>query len=323
MIRYAPNFNKIYKFAEYGDYNNYFIELCYICSRGEFASRIGAPLANQTAIDGKPIFRAENIDLTKYRLLNEQVEPLESGAVDFFKVVETYGYAPNLNYTIYTAEPVRQFGLEDPNGYLRLTVDTSRQTTYLVSSDEFYLPLQSVAGLKVGDLIRMRFEPLAGTNSYLGDGPDVPVKMIITELDQQHYTIVIPAFESTFYNPSGDNTTFSKQATANIISNINAGGWQGNRYFIRPATARAPKTVIKNVVNEISFYDTFPQLEGRFIISSGTAEVETITEQTTPNVSEWKDLVAAQSLINIQDATVDIVYPQTFFKKTVKKVVAT
>ena len=321
MIRYAPNFNKIYKFAEYGDYDNYFVELCYVCPRGEFASRIGAPLANQTAIDGKPIFRAENIELAKYKLLNEQVEPLEYGAVDYLKVVETYGYAPSRNYTTYTAEPVRQFGLEDPSGYKRFTVDTRQPTTYNVSEDTFNLCLQSVEGLKIGDLIRMRFEPQAGTNSYLGDGPDVPVKSIIS--GDLLSVAVITAFESTFYNPSGDNTTFSKQATANIISNINAGGWQGNRYFIRPATARAPKTVIKNVVNEISFYDTFPQLEGRFIISSGTTEVETITENTTPSVAEWKDLVAAQSLINIQDATVDIVYPQTFFKKTVKKVVAT
>ena len=316
MIRYAPNFNKIYKFAEYGDYDNFFVELCYVCPRGEFASRIGAPLTNHTAIDGKPIFRAENIELAKYKLLNAQVEPLEYGAVDFVKVIETYGYAPSRNYTTYTAEPVRQFGLEDPSGYKRFTVDTTRVTTYDAVNDEFKLCLQSVDGLFVGDLIHMQFYG-SGSKSD-ADGPDVPVKEIYTS----PAVAVISAFEMTLYD-TGASLTYNKQDTANIISRLAPNFWDGERYFDRDATTRAPKTVIKNVINQISFYDNFPQLDSRFIVSSGSTEVETITPQTTPTTAEWKNLIAAQSLINIQDATVDIVYPQTFFKKTVKKIVAT
>lgn len=316
MIRYTPNFNKIYKFAEYGDYDNYFVELCYVCPRGEFASRIGSPLANHTAIDGNPIFRAENIDLAKYKLLNEQVEPLESGAVDFVKVVETYGYAPSRNYTVYTAEPVRQFGLEDPSGYKRFTVDTTRVTEYDVANDEFKLCLQSVDGLFVGDLIHLQFYGSGARGDAYG--PDVPVK----EIHISPAVAVIAAFEMTVY-ATGMNATYGKQDTANIISRLAPSFWDGERYFDRDATTRDPKTVIKNVVNQISFHDKFPQLDSRFIVSRGSTEVETITPQTTPTTAEWKSLIAAQSLINIQDATVDIVYPQAFFKKTVKKIVAT
>ena len=311
--RYAPNWNKIYQFAEYGDYDNFFIELCYIVSRQSFTSALGAPLVNKTGVDGEPIFKNVNIDFAKYKLLNERVEPLEDRNVGLLRVFETYGYAPQKNYQTYSAEPVQQFGLEDPSGYLQLTVNTSTPTVYDAVADEFKLQLQSTAGLAVGDLIYAAFVGFSDFNN--GSGAQVAIKEVA-----QTY-VVIPAFEMTFYNKNGQLAgNISKQDTANVISGLNPNYWNGTRKFIRDASTRTPRTIITTVVNDVSFYTEFPQLDQRYIVSSGTNETDTITPNTTPTTSEWKQMIADGTLIAAQDAAVEAVFPTTFFKKTVKRI---
>ena len=310
MIRYAPNFNKIYKFAEYGDYDNFFIELCYVVERGEFASRIGAPLANHTAIDGNPIFRTENIELEKYKLLNEQVEPLESGAVDFVKVVETYGYAPSRNYTTYTAEPIMQFGLNDPSAFFATFINTSgAPNTYNAPLDQFTLSLADASSLNVGDMVE-----LTGINgSYNGYSPSVA---IIAKNDNK---ITTPAFTVTFLPPEGSGTTYSKLDTINIINALNPSVWNGFRQIVRRASTRNPRVEITNVYNEIAFFQTLPQIDLRFVVSLGNDETDTISADTTPSVDEWKQRIAKGEFYNIQDSEIDIVFPNTLYKRTTKR----
>ena len=318
MTRYAPNWRKVYQFAEYGDYDNFFIELCYICPRQEFKSSLGAALINKTGIDGRPVFRSVNIDFTKYALLNERVEPLEDRNVGLLRVFETYGYAPAKNYQTYSAEPIQQFGLEDPSGYLTLKVNTAKRTTYDSVADEFALQLQSTEGLVVGDLIAAKFVgTFNSSGNYFNDatGPQVAIKAVYSGY------VVVPAFELTFTTKTGQVAgTIGKQETANVISGLNLNYWNGTRRFIRDASTRAPRSIITTVFNDISFYTTFPQLEQRFIVSSGTNETDTITVNTTPTVSEWKQMIADGALIAAQDAAVEVVYPKTFYKKTVKRI---
>lgn len=310
--RYAPNWRKVYQFAEFGDYDNFFIELCYIVARQDFVSALGSPLINKTGIDGEPIFKSVNIDFTKYKLLNERVEPLEDRNVGLLRVFETYGYAPQKNYQTYSAEPVQQFGLEDPSGFLTLTVNTATPTVYDAVADEFKLQLQSTAGLAVGDLIYAAFTGIGNFNN--GSGPQVAIKEVA-----QTY-VVIPAFEMTFYYKNGQLAgNISKQDTANTISGLNPYYWSGTRNFLRDASTRKPRTIITTVFSEVSFYTEFPQLEQKYIVSSGNDETDTITTTTTPNVTAWKQLVADGALIIAQDAAVEAVYPTTFFKKTVKR----
>ena len=316
--RYAPNWSKVYQFAEYGDYDNFFIELCYIVSRQSFTSALGAPLVNKTGVDGEPIFKNVNIDFTKYKLLNERVEPLEDRNVGLLRVFETYGYAPQKNYQTYSAEPVQQFGLEDPSGYLQLTVNTATPTVYDAVADEFALQLKSTDGLGVGDLIAAKF---VGTFNWSGNyfndgtGPKVSIKAVYSGY------VVVPAFDLTFTTKTGQVAgTIGKQDTANVISGLNLNYWNGTREFIRDASTRKPRTIITTVFNDVSFYTTFPQLEQRFIVSSGNDETDTITANTTPTVSEWKQMIADGALIVAQDAAVEAVYPTTFYKKTVKRI---
>ena len=315
--RYAPNWNKIYQFAEYGDYDNFFIELCYIVSRQSFTSALGAPLINKTGIDGKPIFKNVNIDFSKYKLLNERVEPLEDSNVGLLRVFETYGYAPARNYQFYSAEPVLQFGLEDPSGYLE---KTASDATYDVSDDEFTLTLNNTEGLAVGDLIKASFvgypNPSGGyyNNAF---GPSVAIKSVSGN------NIVVPAFELTLVSRNSGEVvgSLTKDQTAVFINTPNSPtGWQGARDFIREATTRTPRTIITTVFNDVSFYTEFPQLDHRYIVSSGTNETDTITPNTTPTTSEWKQMIADGTLIAAQDAAVEAVFPTTFFKKTIKRI---
>lgn len=314
--RYAPNWSKIYQFAEYGDYDNYFIELCYIVARQSFTSALGTPLINKTGIDGKPIFKNVNIDFSKYKLLNERVEPLEDRNVGLLRVFETYGYAPARNYQFYSAEPVQQFGLEDASGYLEALATFA---TYDIANDEFTLTLQSTDGLAVGDLIKASF--VGGRNlvsgSFYNDayGPSVPIKEV-----QSGY-VVVAAFEMTLITKTGSVvSTLSKDQTAIFIRANSPTGWQGQRKFIRDATTRTPHTIITTVFNDVSFYTEFPKLDQRYIISSGNDETDTITANTTPTTAEWKQMIADGALINAQDAAVEAVFPTTFFKKTIKRI---
>lgn len=75
---------------------------------------------------------------------------------------------------------------------------------------------------------------------------------------------------------------------------------------------------IVSIKSNISFSETFPALDSRLVINSGQSETDTITDTTTPGVSEWRQWIATGWYYNVQDAQVEIVFPKTFFKKIVK-----
>lgn len=317
MKRYVQNFRKIYQFAEFGDNENYFIELCYVCPRSEFKSELGAPLINKTAINGKPIFGAVNIELGKYRLLNERIEELEGDtASPLIKVFETYGYAPDTVYTTYSAEPVSIFGLQDPSGYLEVYA-TGHSSTYNPSNDTFTIYLTDNSQLVVGDVIKAQF--IGSGQWYNCVGPSVAVMQVLA-----NNVIITPAFQLTFIDRRGQvTTTISKQDTANVIALLNPTGyWNGTRKFVREVSTRNPSSVITNVYNIISFHTSFPQPDARFTVSLGNSETDTISALTIPSATTWKSYIASGTLINCQDSSVDTIFPKTFFKKTTKKVLA-
>lgn len=90
----------------------------------------------------------------------------------------------------------------------------------------------------------------------------------------------------------------------------------------KSVSTRLPITKISTVKNVITFNERFPDVESKFVVYSGTGEVDTITTGTVPNIDEWKQMIAEGKYINVQDSTVEIVYPKTFFKKTLKQIQA-
>ena len=314
---YAQNYEKYYFFADYGDYDNFFIKLFYLVKKNDFISSIGSPLRNITAVNGLPIFRNENLDFSKYTLLKEETSDADAG---FMNVTEIYGYAPDMTYKEYSSEPIEQFGLEDPSGYLQKQIPDSFHSTpihtYNVVDDTFTLKVSGDGSLAMGDLVRI--DAIGGSSAwYNGHTPSVGIISVSADGTQ----VTIPAVQITWEK---SNVTWSKQRTINFFNDNSyyGNGWNGTVYLIRAATTRTPLTKITNVESIISFSQFFPALDDKFTVSSGSGTTDTITSSTAPNIDEWKEMIASQTYINAQDASVEIVYPNTLYKKTVKRVLA-
>lgn len=319
MRMYAEYFEKIYQFAEYGDYENFFIQLGYAIREKEFVSRVGAPLRNMTACNGEPIFKSDNLDLSKYKLLFEGVEK-SSG--DWLMVKELYGYAPQMVYNTYSAEPVQIPGITDPNGYLSLLVlGREGASSYDEQTNRYNIALSSedLAQLNVGDLVKLQrylYNSGATSNQIPGiNSPTLPV------LSKTATTYAIEAFEASLEYSTG-NVALSPKDFIREVNNSNWGSDFSQIKTIREAATRTPSMQIVSIRNDISFSETFPALDSRMIISSGQNETDTITDVTNPNVTNWRQMVESGQYYNVQDAQVEIVFPKTFFKKIVKKTMA-
>lgn len=304
MRMYSEYYEEVYPFAEYGDYENYFISIGYLIRSKSFKSRVGACLINETAANGRPIFKNANIDFSKYALLNETLEPKEGG---WTSVKELYGYAPEQSYVTYSAEPVMRPGMEDDSGYKEFPVGL---TSYNQQLDRFTMTLSSIDTLAIGDMLSFVARPTQGNRA---EGPAVAVISI------EGNSVTVPAFQITFPATGG---TWTKGQTANFINNPSNWGWAGSMAMVRTALSREPLTLIASVRNEISFHRSFPALDSRLIISLGNNETDTITSSTSPNTSTWKQMIADGEYYNVQDATVEMVFPNAFYKKTVKQTLA-
>lgn len=315
---YSEYFEKVFQFAEYGDYENFFIQLGYLVREKEFESRLGAPLCNITACNGEPIFKTDDLDLSKYKLLFEGVEK-SSG--DWLSVRELYGYAPQMVYNTYTAEAVQIPGLTDPTGYLGAVIPGRRlpNSYYDEVTDRYNLAVGSdtVASLNVGDLIRLKRDLYSAGSSWIAgiESPIVPV------LQKSDASITVEAFQAVYTYPGGGTYAPTKKEFIRDLNLTNA-----NQYYavhlIRNAATRESAMQIVSIKNEISFSETFPALDSRLIISSGQTETDTITDTTKPNVATWRQWVENGQYYNIRDAQVEIVFPKTFFRKTVSMTIA-
>ena len=306
MKRYFRNWKKIYQFAEFGDMQNFFIELAYATEKQAFASSLGVPLINKTAIDGQPIFRNENIDFQKYKLFNERIEEQTN---DLIFVYETYGFAPEDAYVDYTAEPVQFFGKKDPSG--AVSTQVKRASYFDVKHEQIILSeIDDISKLNKGDTIIIT-RPRFTASGITGKALRSPELVIVDKTDS---TLVVNAF-SFIVVETGDTST------SDTITLINQ--TYGNYCTIsKEASTTAPQTRITNVKNVINFFDKFPEPVGKFVVSTATEETDTITDTTTPSIEEWKEKVANGEYIDVQDSVVDVVFPKTFYKRTRKQVKA-
>ncbi|MBR4597701.1 MAG: hypothetical protein IKO42_04820 [Opitutales bacterium] len=324
MRRYAEHFEKLYQFREYGDFQNYFIALGYVCPAHEFVSRRGAPLTNIVAANGRPIFKNNNINLSRYKLLAEEFTEPEGGLL---KVKEIYGYAPDAVYETYTAEAVQSYGLEDPSGYLKASVSFNSGAAYDAIEDTFTIYLTSVSGLVVGNMVKpsldyVRFNyggSIGYRDLYRAEAPSVPILTINSTAN----SITCRAYEYTFYDLAGNPTgNYPKEASIRLLRPYPGGTSEAGlrpAWLTREFTTRTPTMVIANVANVISYHTEFPQLDERFIATNGEGETLTINSSTTPSISTWNEWIAANRRVNIQDAVVEIVYPQALYRKVVKQ----
>lgn len=310
MKKYAEFFEKVFYFAEYGDYTNYFIRLGYICAEWNFKSRVGEPLRNITADNGRPIFKVPDIDFEKYTLLSEEIEKPAPGVLS---VKELYGFAPATTYTRYTAEPIQIFGLSDPSGFYTTAINTTgAPNTYDVALDRFTLSLADASSLSVGDMVECE---LIGSGKYYN-----AYSASVAVIAKSGNTITTPAFSITYLPPEGSGAIESKQDTINVLNALNPNYWNGTRNMLRRAATRKPRMEITNLKNEISYFQTPPPIDLRFVVSLGNDETDTITAETTPNVNTWKQRIANGDYVNAQDSEIEVIFPNALYKRTTKRV---
>ena len=305
MKLYSEHYERVYQFAEYGDFENFFIKLCYVTYERNFNPQLGIPLRNIIASNNKPIFKTENIDISKYKLLNVTPEIKEAGLLS---VSELYGYAPNKVYITYSSEPIQRFGLQDNTASLSLSVGNP---AYSLVEDTFTFYCADKKDLQVGDMVYYK------CTSHYKTQPNSPMLAIFTSA----YVPILEFPDDTHiktsaFTISDGYETISKNDIASSLTLF------FGRTLIRTSTTRQPLTLITNVQNHISFYEQFPELESRMIVSSGTSETNIITSSTSPSTAEYKEMIADGEFYNVQDAQVEIIFPDMFFKKTLKKVKA-
>lgn len=311
---YADYFEKVFQFAEYGDYENFFIQLGYAVRESDFISRVGAPLRNITACNGEPIFKSDNLDFSKYKLLFENVEKSSGG---WLMVKELYGYAPQTVYNTYSAEPVQIPGITDPSGYLKEAIPGRNlpNSSYDEQTDRYTIAVgeSTASSLAVGDLVTFSRDLYSVGSSWIAgvETPTVPI------LQKDSTTITTEAFQAVYNYPGGGASSPSKKDFVRDLNLSNANAYYAV-YVIRQAATREPSMRIVSIKSNISFSEAFPALDSRLVISAGQSETDTITDTTTPSVSEWRQWIAAGQYYNVQDAQVEIVFPKTFFKKIVK-----
>ena len=306
--QYCQSYNKTYPFAEYGDYDNFFIELVYYIHKDKFTSNLGSPLINHLAMNGEFIFsNFDNIDFVKYQLLNEKVEDTDIPNVKV--VTEIYGYAPTETYVDYTAEPVTYFGAVDPSGARQSSITNMSFVDATQRKISVELPTEDLAYFGLGDVVTFHrpFYQYMMSTQYALKSADCVI------IEKTSNAVIVYTF--TFMNASTGAVV--SQNPVQIYDSSNA-----TPYIKKAASNRLPQTKISTVTNITSFFTTFPAVESKFVVSSGEGEVDTITSGTLPNIDTWKQMIADGEYINVQDSVIDVVYPKTFFKKTTKQIKA-
>ena len=306
--QYCQSYNKTYPFSEYGDYANFFVELVYYIHKDTFTSKLGSPLTNHLAMNGEFIFSDfDNIDFTKYQLLNEKVEDTDIPNVKM--VTETYGYAPDEAYVDYTAEPVTYFGYVDPSGAKQS--DITGMSFYGSGEKQIAvkLPSDSLQYFGLGDVVTFYrpYGQVGASQQYALKTGDCVI------IEKTSDAVIVNTF--SFINANSGSVI--SQTPVQIYSSSYA-----KPVIQKAASNELPQTKISTVTNITSFFTTFPEVVSKFIVTSGTGEVDTITAGTSPTITEWKSKIANGEYIDIQDSTTEIVYPKTFFKRTLKRIAA-
>jgi hypothetical protein len=262
-----------------------------------------------------PIFKNENIDFAKYKLLEERIEEQDANLIF---VYETYGYAPTESYIEYSAEPALFFGKDDNTQPLTSTIRAITEYNYT------YLGLYNIDNIsefKVGNkvVIRRPFGQVGASQQYALVSPEMVIIAIISRSGADAPTsaddtmLIVEPF--LFQNASTG-------ATIDTMPSVIVANSYTPCTITRSSVSNVPMTKITSVRNVITFWETFPQPNEQFVVSTGTGTTDTITSATIPSIAQWKEMIVNGEYINIQDSVVSVVYPKTFFKKTLKQIKA-
>ena len=321
--RYQGLYEPVYRFREFGDLDNYWIRLRYLCNRDDWQSvkgAKGAPLDFEMLNeDGEKIFGdipPEHLAALKARgyVLGGSSEPEsqdEDGSV--VSVEETYVYAPDKTYTSYDTDIVPIWGLKDTD-YQTQNPIVMGEGAGNVRQTQFYLNtiihVQDASAFKTGDFVILHltceFKHVDDTHQYtIHDAWTESTPQRIVRIDGNYVELQNNAAFTTFDEKYADEQHHNIADPARFFgvlngvpldSDINYTMSPTSGYMLRAYSTRAMKRRESMTREEATFHMSFPDLSGCeiFIPQQQTgAEYSDISRETTTTPAEWKAKVEA------------------------------
>ena len=328
--RYQGLYTPIYRFSEFGDTENYWIELQYLCNRDDWQSvrsTIGSSLDfDLKNEDGVAIFgeiQSEHLSalIAKNYILGGISEPeaySDDGSI--ISVREIYVYAPDKTYTIYDSDIVPIWGIKD--------TDYATQSPIVFGSDpdnpiheratRFYsttiLYVENASLFKTGDYVLAHFgcrflsdaaaNPVMYTDAWVESGVERIIRIDGNLVELEHdisfgtldniYTDYVnhyvDGYGEAFFKVLNGATPESTGHNKTLLP------LSGKCYLMRAYSTRVKKMRECLTKEEITFHTSFPSLTEleMFVPQQETGnEYDEISRETTVNPATWKNMVAS------------------------------
>ena len=320
--RYQGLYEPVYRFKEFGDLENYWIRLRYLCNRDDWQAvrgARGAPLDfDMLNEDGQKIFG----DIPEAHLAilrnrgyvlggSSEPEPVdEEGSV--VSVSETYVYAPDKTYSVYDTDIVPIWGLKDTDYQTQSSVvigegaGNVRQTQFYLNT---IIHVQNAAEFKTGDYVILHF---TCTLTHVDGASRWDFDDAWTESTPQR----IVRIDGNFVELQGNAafTTFDDKYTTIPNHHIHDVSWffdvlnggslpsdynftmsPTSGYMLRAYSTRTMKKRGLVMCEEVAFHRSFPDISNSEIFvpqqETGT-EYNDISRETAIIPAQWKAKVA-------------------------------
>lgn len=242
---YLDNYERQYRFEEFGDTQNFFIRLIYYIQRERyhlFANPHGTypPLdSNITAWNGKKILRncSDMLSMGQFYLLQENaIDRAATSIPGVVQVEQIYGYAPQVTHI--RAEEVDwvQPGIIDRSTAQNYTPVMSTTTNVPPYSVE-YLEAQDIyriyfsappAGLKVGDMVRIRgWRPWT---SATVEGEIFTEEIPVLAITGNNVDVDAVPATARIFSIFGEESVIETQVPPSLAANLNNVNPMGDRF---------------------------------------------------------------------------------------------
>ena len=350
---YQGLYSPVYRFAEFGDVGNYWIELSYICNRDDWQSvkgELGEPLDfDLRNEDGEKIFgevEPEHFAELKLRgyVLGGIPEPEVDGDDEsLVRARELYVYAPKREYIRYDSDVVPIWGLEDTD-YATQTPITIGENAGHVQKTQFYnnclLPVSDAAAFKTGDFVVGHFDcrfgaptGATGTVIYYNDawcefGPAEIVRIDGNILELKGAGTSFPTQFDETYSQYENHSIYEDKQWYRILNGLVLGpndyGYLNmnptSGYLLKAYAKRAHKKRQRIIREKVSFHLSFPELPEIFVPQQQTGfEQTTISRYTMPTAAEWKAKIARNDWFVYAEPTVQFLPEANIYERRIRE----
>ena len=271
----------------------------------DFISNLGVPLSDIVAFNNKQIFASENINLGKFKLLNEEVNFDTSGLLN---IKEIYGYAPEKTYLDYDVEVIQFPGIYDTSitksASVAIYYDTERSQlrfSLLDGSTEFNL----------GDNLSFFRGAIIQSGNYVvfPASTSTPSTVLSKERNSSDTGYLYYCSDASWYikNTNGPIAASS----LDVLSDFHSGSVTLGGYL------RESENKLVPIIKKITFSETIPTLDDQIIIRAGENVYNQINDGTVPNTVTWWNWVKNGTEICLSPPEVNRVY-QGLYKKIAK-----